>query len=318
MTTPKLAILGTGNIANFHAIAFKEAGFEITHCAARENSLRAKRFAETFNIPNVYSDPRDIIREADSWDAILVAVWPEDIHNYLDEILRTEKVCLVEKPVSTDLEFLEALIQKENSKLRVAYNRRFYSTIDYAKSFIQNSSPVICKVELPEMVNLDNDDRYRPVLLNSAHGIDLILYLFGDVTLVDHISLPSGGGNLCLLKSQRGDIITLVLNWNSPANFCITLEADKKRIEVRPFEIASEFEGMEVIEPTEDFPLRRYVPKKKSEISSFPTGADLTKPGFVGQAKEIADIIKGNMPQKSAGIMDAYKVQKLLHNILVG
>ncbi len=100
------------------------------------------------------------------------------------------------------------------------------------------------------------------------------------------------------------------------ANFCITLEAGTKKVEVKPFELASVFEGMEIIEPTEDLPLRRYVPKKINEISSFPTSSDLSKPGFVGQAKEIAGIIKGNKPEKSAGIMDAYKVKKLLHEIL--
>ena len=37
---PRLALLGTGNIANFHVEAFKKAGFEITFGAATLNSKK--------------------------------------------------------------------------------------------------------------------------------------------------------------------------------------------------------------------------------------------------------------------------------------
>ena len=42
----RLAMLGTGDIANFHFDAFKSAGFSINHCAAKMNSKRAKNFCK--------------------------------------------------------------------------------------------------------------------------------------------------------------------------------------------------------------------------------------------------------------------------------
>ena len=43
MKKPKLAIIGTGNIAHFHCEAFKKAGFIISHGAASYNSKNVEK-----------------------------------------------------------------------------------------------------------------------------------------------------------------------------------------------------------------------------------------------------------------------------------
>ena len=86
---------------------------------------------------------------------------------------------------------------------------------------------------------------------------------------------------------------------------------------MKPFEQCNIFKGMEVIEPTEKLPLRRYIPKKIESVSSFPTHDNLIKPGFYEQAMEIKSLLEGEEPKISASLYDAYIAQKLLRNILV-
>ena len=111
----RLAMLGTGNIASFHLEAFKKAGFDISHCASKKNSERAKLFAKTNSIEYFYNNPFDLIENHKNWDMILLAINTEDNFQYLNKIIDLDKVCLVEKPVSIKLENLE-MINRINIK----------------------------------------------------------------------------------------------------------------------------------------------------------------------------------------------------------
>ncbi len=316
MKKPKLAIIGAGNISHFHVEAFKAVGFEITHSSAKKNSRRAKSFANNYKIKNFVNDPKELLKQYKDWDAILLAIDTDYNHIYLDDIIKINKPALIEKPVSTDLDFLARYESRKHKKIRVAYNRRFYGTIFEAKNFINSSEFINCRIELPESVKFDSEDKYKPVLLNSIHGIDLLFYLFGEIKLINVVIIPNDMGRLCLLENERGDKITLIMNWNSPSNFSINLDSNFKRLEIKPFEMCYLYQGMEILEPTKDLPLRRYIPKKMKEISSFPNKDTDLKPGFFEQAKEIKNIINGKKASVSASLEDAYKSQKLLNEIL--
>ena len=107
MNKYKLAMLGTGKIANFHYNAFKSCGFDITHCASKLDSKRAKVFCEEKSIKNYYSNPFDMLDDYNNWDMVLLAIDTYYNCEYLDKIIESDKLCLVEKPVSTNLNFLK-------------------------------------------------------------------------------------------------------------------------------------------------------------------------------------------------------------------
>ncbi len=316
MRKPRLAIIGSGIISHFHIEAFKKAGFDICHCSAKKNSQRAQNFSNQYNIDNYYSNPYELIEAEKDWDLILVAIDTEYNHHYLDKIISLNKLCLIEKPVSTDLSFLKKYLNEPYPKIRVAYNRRFYSTISEAKKFVMSNDIINCRMELPESINFKSKDKYKPVLLNSVHGIDLLIYLFGDLKISNIEKISSTGGRLCSLQNDRGDKISLIMNWNSPSNFSINLDSNFQRLEIKPFEICRLFEGMEILEPTNDLPLRRYIPKEINKISSFPITKNAIKPGFLEQAIEMKNIINGDNPKKSATLKDAYMTQKIIQKIL--
>ena len=316
MNKYKLAMLGTGKIANFHYNAFKSCGFDITHCASKLDSKRAKVFCEEKSIKNYYSNPFDMLDDYNNWDMVLLAIDTYYNCEYLDKIIESDKLCLVEKPVSTNLNFLKKYSNFHFEKVRVAYNRRFYKTVEEAKIFIRDNSPVLCKMELPEAINLEQENKYDRVLINSVHGIDMLRYLFGDIELKNNINHISPDGRISILEGDNDSKICLIMNWNSPSNFSLNIEGNNKRLELKPFEGCKIYEGMKIIEPTKDWPVRRYIPNEIYSSSSFhDTRLDM-KPGFFEQAMEMKNILDGKKPLKSANLYDAYKTQKITQDIL--
>ncbi len=316
MSKYRLAMLGTGDIANFHFDAFKLAGFNINMCASKNESKRAVEFAEKRLIKNCYSNPFDLIDDHENWDMILLAIKTDYNYEYLDKIISLNKLCLVEKPVSYDLNILKNYSPSTHPNVRVAYNRRFYKTMQVAKKFIEDNSPTTCRMELPEGINFQSENKFYPVLANTVHGIDLLRYFFGDLKIVKNIETKSPEGRVVLLSNSKDDIINLSLNWNSPSNFLINIEGNDMRLEIKPFESCRLFRGMEIIEPTKDIPLRRYIPNQIDEHSSYPKTENDVKPGFYDQAMEMKNILKGGSPLISASLHDAYIVQKLTQQIL--
>ena len=314
MTQPKLAIIGTGNIANFHCDAFKKAGFEISHGAGSLNSKSAIEFGKKHGIKKIFSDPMEILKNCAQWDVVLLSTPTEKNITYLDEILKINKPALIEKPVATDAEYLSQFTKNSFKKIRVAYNRRFYATTQRAKNFIDDEGFVYAKMELPETLNTAG--YYNSVHLNSAHGIDLLNYLFSSLEVIKNIHFENDIGRLVILKSSDNQIVNLIMNWNSPSNFSLSLESANKKFEMKPFEDSQIFQGMTVIEPSDELPLRRYVPKSIESVTSYPTKSNLIKPGFLEQALEIKNLLAGKEPIISASLYDAFLAQKLVKAIL--
>ncbi len=310
----RLAILGCGNIAKFHAEAFLKAGFLITHCASSINSKSLEKFSNKFKIKKKYKNPYDLLKDHMNWDILLLAVPIEKNSLYLNKIIKLNKVCLVEKPVSLKINFLKKICKLDNKYVRVAYNRRFYPTIQKAKAFIDLNKKVTFKMELPEKVN--SELKFFLVKANSAHGVDLINYLFGKLKIIKILKYSSNTGRKVIFKSKNNSIIDLNLNWNSPSNFLIQIEANNEKLEIKPFERLTRYHGMRILNPTKKFPLRRYIPKEVENFDAFNKKFIKLKPGFYEQALEIKSILKGKKPKISASLKDAYETQAIISKIL--
>jgi predicted dehydrogenase len=314
MKAPKLAIIGTGNIANFHCHAFKKAGFEISHAAGSPNSKNITAFGKYHNIKKIYANPYDVLKHHSEWDVILLAPPIEKNFDYLDQVIQISKPTLIEKPVAINPESLSSFSRSSHEFIRVAYNRRFYSTVQRAKEFISKEDVLSARMELPERVN--ETGNYYAVHANSAHGIDLLYYLFKDIKVLNNYHLKEDLGRHVILESENGVLINLLLNWNAPSNFQISLETRDKKLEIKPFEDSRVFQGMDVIEPSDELPLRRYEPKIIESVSSFPQKNNLVKPGFLEQAMEMKGMLEGRETEISATLFDAFKTQELIKTIL--
>ena len=316
----KLAIIGCGNIARFHIPAMQSSGFIIAAISGRPNSIDyLEGFASELklNKTKIYNDPNDLIC-SDEWDAILLSCPTDVILDYLDLLAKRGKPILVEKPVSTKPKELKKFLKYKN--IRVAYNRRFYKTVEYTKKFLSNNQHSIVKISIPES-SYDNAKKQFPERLpkksyeNSVHMIDLLRFILGDINWVFHESVKKNNRYRALIavgKSEMGNNIVLDSCFNSSDNFSIQVINDTKRLELKPIESLQLYDGMEVIHPTKDIPIRSYKPVLKRQL--IESDAENLKPGFRSQAKDFRDFCDGKK-SISATVYDSYRALQLIEDL---
>jgi len=316
-----LSVIGCGNIAQFHIPAMKDAGFNVVAVAGSLNSKSVHIFAEKHNIKKVYNNPLDLISNISEWDALLILSPVSTIIQYLERAAPYGKPILTEKPVALDHTLLEHLIKYNN--IRVAYNRRFYSGVSFAKKHVEKCLNPLIKVIIPEGRvdpdhNVDFPDR-MPLLTyeNSVHIFDTLNYISGNISWKAVSNIKGHDkyiGVAALGNSVNGATVQLDSYFNTPDNFSISIVSENERLEMRPIEVTSLYQGMEVNEPTENMPIRIYSPIKiKGIIDSTVNGY---KPGFLGQAKDFMKYCTGDEHCYGADIYDAYLALKLAHSLI--
>lgn len=316
----KVAIIGSSQISKFHIDAFRKASIDVISCASSPNSKNIKNFANENNIEQFFYDPFELIYK-NNWDGLIISSSVKSIPNILKASIKYNKPILVEKPVDYGTKYLKKLNFRKLDFVNVAYNRRFYSTVKFAKLFIKNSSGgCTLSVRIPEQVNIlkkDKSIKFFNIYNNSCHMIDLIQFLIGKVKIIKILKNPlNRNSRIALLKSGK-NYCQLIINSNSPDNFSIQVENGKQRLELRPIEKLYLYEGMEVKNPTVKFPLRSYSPKIKYSRDIFDgKKSNLIKPGFYEQALDFKRLLSGKKSISSAKLKDAYLTQYLIDKLI--
>lgn len=322
MTKPRIAFIGCGNIAEFHAPAFRAAGFDLAAVCSRPESPSLRPFAQRHNIPLVFDEVSKLLEARKEWDALLISVSIDGTLEVLNAALEAGAPVLVEKPVAWRSEELAPFLSLRLPVI-VGYNRRFYRTVRKARDEVLNGPPLLARLELPEAIvaptqSSDDLSYLRPFFGNSVHGFDLVRYVFGELELVEvqRVTGPEGSirGLSAVLTSARGDVLHFTGNWQAPANFSLTLDRPGRRFEVRPFEAATVYEGMEVTPPTAENPVRTYKPKQVETVGLEEVDYRY-KPGFLNQALALAALVRGDDPGDAARLEDAYAALVLAENL---
>lgn len=319
MSKKKIAIIGCGNIAEFHIPALREAGLECVHCSSSLNSKTIDQFAARHKIDKAWTDPKKLAMAKDQWDGMVIAASVEPTLDLLKIVARSGKPVLVEKPVATSSERLAEFSTQSPSNIIVAYNRRYYNTVQKAREFAANKMNLRAIMTLPENVSSEFRDPYFLVHENSVHGFDILGFIFGKVS-VEHVATASADnpyfGRHVILKSSAGHLINLIMNWKAPSNFTLSLDDAKHRLDLFPFEKFQLYDGMKVIEPSDKYPVRQYVPNQVDSGTVFDNMPPQIKPGFLGQALEFKNLIDGKLPTIGANMTDAYNAQVIAEQIL--
>ena len=307
-----LAYIGSGHISEFHIPVLRKAGFNISSVSSRKDSKNIKEFAEKFNIKNVIPDWKKLHDIVDDYDAIMIAVGVDVTFEILNNLLEINKPILVEKPISIKSKEIEKIIEKNNDKIFVAYNRRYYNSIEWAKNFIESKSNVSATFFIPEIHQLN-------FYHNSSHIIDLLNYLFKDLKLENttHFTIDKKlSGLTAIFKTKRGDIINLISNWNAPSNFKIEVIHEDEKMELNPIEKAYFYKGMQLIEPTKENPNRMYIPKLVRESVDEKFDKNF-KPGFYKQASVFYNYIKNNQyDERMCTLKQAKEVMEIIEKLI--
>jgi predicted dehydrogenase len=314
-TNKKIGIVGCGPISSFHVDALRSAGMTVSSVCGSDGSTTVAGFAEKHGIPEAHKSLDDLLNRSSELDALLIAVPPSVTVEVVKNCAAADVPMLVEKPVAMQPGPIDELAQFDD-RILVAYNRRYYPSVRFAKDFINRNPECVVTLTIPESISHSDSEvsdvnTTKNFFSNSVHGIDLVNYLLGPLSLERVEQLGTGDVPSMLTGIGRaGDSLVIInCNWNSPANFALNIDHAGTRLELRPWEIASLYEGMEVSEPTEARPVRTYTPKLIETVDSL--GEGLLKPGFGEQAQAFAAFMDSGERDGGATLSDAQKATQL-------
>lgn len=211
--TVRLAVLGTGGMANVHAERFNAIDGCKVVAAADVDLTRATTFAEKHQIPAAFAGAKDLLKKAD-FDAVSI-VTPDAFHAPLAlECLKAGKHVLCEKPLALnypDAKRMVAAAQKSGAINMVNFSYRDWPAIQAVAALVQRGT--IGEVRHVEASYLQawlaskiwGDWRTTPAWLwrlSSQHGSKGVLGDVG-VHIVDFATFPGGpiSSVFCRLKA---------------------------------------------------------------------------------------------------------------------
>ncbi len=140
MSTIKIALIGAGYIADFHARGIQTIrDAEIVAVVAKEMD-EAKEFAKKYNIKDTYTEISDII-ERDDIDAVIIGT-PNQFHApYAIEFLKSGKDVFLEKPMGISADEgrqIADAAKKYDQLVMVGHMWRFDIDTNYLKDIVQS------------------------------------------------------------------------------------------------------------------------------------------------------------------------------------
>lgn len=162
------------------------------------------------------------------------------------------KKILVEKPAGinkSEIGYIVDIAKKTSSSVYVAYNRRFYVSVNKLLECIEEDGGV--RSYFFEFTELGYKLRHadKPIcerdswlLANSTHVIDLAFFLGGipkeiNARVAGNTDWHSGPAIYTGCgESQNGALFSYMANWNAPGRWSVEILTDKRRFYLRPLE----------------------------------------------------------------------------------
>lgn len=305
MKKNKIILVGTSPIVEYHVKALKKTDFEIIAVASSNtNSSSHKKFARKNIIKKSYSDWKEMMNK-EKYDGIVIATRTESTIEILEHAIKQNIPILVEKPVSFNSKDIKKIINKSHKMIMVGYNRRFYKTVNVVKNLIsEEENPILASMTTPELSNI------KDFFNNTSHSLDILRYIFGEIKLTYVKKLIINNvqkGFVATFSDNKKDIIQFIANWDASDNFSLSVFQNTKKIELKPYEELSIYDGIDVIQPIDTNPIRQYVPKLVEKITLEPIDKYI-KPGFYQQSCTFLELIENKTKSNiSATLIDAYK-----------
>lgn len=318
--------IGCGKISRFHADVVKTLGHNIAGVSARSGSSNIDDFSEIYNIPGIYYDWEEMVKKQRP-DALVVAVSWDQTEGIIENVISTGIPCLIEKPVALSSIKLQRIVDNTSrfhNGISVGYNRRFYDFIPEIQKALKEKELASIELNFPESVNnlikLKSQKIADYILIYmSSHWLDLLMFLIGELNvewMEQKISKQSGNVEAYngILKSIRYGIpIHLQANFDTPSNTSITFNFHDSIYKMCPIEMLTVYEGMNIVGPSADSPIRKYSPRVRN--TSY---VDIThKPGFLSQMKHFIDACVKKIEQDTRGctLSEALAVTRLCEEI---
>ncbi|MFT5465116.1 MAG: putative dehydrogenase [Verrucomicrobiales bacterium] len=175
---PKIAMIGTGGISEFHLKAYKKCGFEVAAIMSRTRSKAEARRDEFYPNAEVYGDYRAIL-DRDDIEVVDVTPHPAERLPILRACLEAGKHVLSQKPFVTDLDDGQQLLELAESKgvkLAVNQNGRWAPHFSYFRNAVATGL-------IGEVTSIDLNLQWDQTWISGNEEFEkihhLVLYDFG-------------------------------------------------------------------------------------------------------------------------------------------
>lgn len=247
----KLLLIGAGPMAIDYAKVLVGQGIPFETIGRGEQSARA--FSAATNLPVKVGGLAALADARGSSKTAIVAVGVEALHATTKTLLELgfDRI-LVEKPAGLDAAEIQDLGKFGKAKgvdVRVAYNRRFFSSVLAAEKLIAEDGGITSfQFEFTEWAHqiapLERDPRIKAnwLMANSTHVIDLAFFLGGRPAKMSSFKTggtewhPSGSIYAGSGVSERGALFSYAANWQAPGRWGVEVLTKKRRFIFRPME----------------------------------------------------------------------------------
>lgn len=256
-------------------------------------------------------------------DAVVACLPWHVTEAWLPRVLGVPKPVLIEKPIALSSGFLEAALQQAEGNPRnkmVGFNRRFYRTVQRVRERLVYGGLKAVEIAISETVERFVD-QFGPTIIphilaySSCHILDATLYLLGPlepVRIYGHPerSYPASFSSLMsLLETAEGVPVTLGIHADTPVSVGMRFYFDDRTVwQVSPMEHLAAYRGYQVLEPTPEIRIRRYVPRTFID-DALETSI---KPGFLEQMRAFTS---GEGREIAAGPSDSLTLLSLIETL---
>ena len=319
----RAGFIGCGNIAHFHADVLKHLSVQITCLSYKSNRERAESFAQKYGIGKIYSDWHEMIKKSEIDFLWVIPSW-DQIDLIFEEIVATGIPAFFEKPLALNAEKVSKVLNTYPKdylkKFQVGYNRRYYKIVGELKSLLRTEKVVSVFADIPEPIKGLNENLLKHRLIqNSSHMFDLLFFLFDSYEVEQKNFIPifpqKTRNDFIGTMTLKGIPVSFISVWNSPQNYCLKIYTESEKVyQLSPFEELKVFEGFDIIDPTDEKPIRQYRPRVM--FSKFEKSENNFKPGFLEQSIDfIENTLHGKTSDIAHSLEDSFNLLTFLKGI---
>lgn len=251
----KVLLVGCGYMGKEYVKVLNDMG--ICPLVVGNSQVGTSKFKEKTGIEALPGGLDDNIEKIRQWkpEFAIVATPILQLCRHTDELIDVGiKNILVEKPVGLDLTMVQGISNKaaqNSANVYVAYNRRFYASVDGAKRIIENDGGLKSMIfEFTEwadkIADIENplEEKRNWLLANSTHVIDLAFYLGGMPREIKcftggedkldwhpQAAIYSGAG-----VTEKDVLFSYSANWDGPGRWSLEFITKYHRLILKPLE----------------------------------------------------------------------------------
>lgn len=246
----KILVVGSGYMAGEYAAVLKDLNVDFSIVGRSESScnILKKKYPDI----NIYSGGIENFNNIEKYNFAIITTNVEFLLEHSILVMnRGIRNLLVEKPGGKNLSEVKQLFdiaQVNSSKIFIAYNRRFYASVEKFINLLESDSKILSFnfefTEWPHTLELfSNQEAVKENLFyaNSSHLIDLAFFLNGKPKQMSSISTDKLAWHKKAIyagigMTDKNSVFSYQANWKGPGRWGLEMISENFRYYFRPLE----------------------------------------------------------------------------------